>query len=99
MCRADLVNLLESTEGSCLVVIPSQVLGGGGALWQAPPGEVIATAFPNVAAIAERLWSSKGGSWDAGVEARYAAFHCYLGERGVQAGPLDHTRPFGSCLA
>ena len=39
------------------------VLGGGAALWDTDPSEVIAKSFPNAAVVAEVLWS---GEWSGG---------------------------------
>ena len=39
------------------------VLGGGAALWDTDPSEVIAKSFPNAAVVAEALWS---GEWSSG---------------------------------
>ena len=43
------------------------VLGGGAALWDTDPSEVIAKSFPNAAVVAEVLWSGEwSGEWSGG---------------------------------
>ena len=92
---------VEPCTGISDALCRTQVLGGGGALWQQPPGTVMTSVFPNVAAIAERLWSNRNAtaSFDA-AKPRLAQFHCHLGAMGVPTGPLDGPeQAFGSCAA
>lgn len=69
----------------------SQVLGGEGCMWgeTVDPGDLEATIWPRLAAIAERLWSplEVTSSWQAALP-RLESFRCLLLERGVGASTV-----------
>jgi hypothetical protein len=89
---------IEPCEGVSDTACAQYVLGGGSALWQADPSELMWRAWPNAAVVAEVLWSAKAGSggWEE-AEPRLRRFRCALGDRGVAAAPVGGRQSFGSC--
>ena len=99
---------IEPCAGVSEEACSKHILGGGPALWQRDPSEVISTAFPNAAVVAEVLWSagaqsgattqfeSQKRNWSA-AEPRLRRFRCALAERGVAAGPVGGLESYGGC--
>merc|ERR1712048_1313822 len=72
----------------------AKVLGGHGEMW----GETVdgsdfeQTVWPRLAAIAEKLWSSRSQTQDVAAAAqRIRDFRCLLLQRGVAAAPVDNA--------
>uniref|UniRef100_A0A7S1UCH9 Beta-hexosaminidase n=1 Tax=Phaeomonas parva TaxID=124430 RepID=A0A7S1UCH9_9STRA len=71
-----------------------KVLGGEGALWgeYVDASDLMATLWPRLGAIAERLWSVDGATRDLDdAEQRLADFRCLLNRRGIPAAPLNNS--------
>ena len=70
----------------------ARLLGGEVCAWSpyTDASNVLATAFPRAAAVAERLWSAQGGAVDApgALAARMQAHRCRLLARGLPAAPV-----------
>ena len=83
------------------------MLGGGGQMWgeTADPSDVLATVWPNLAAIAERLWSARDVRDVDAARPRLERFRCLLMERGIPVTAVNNadarTAPPepGNCLA
>ena len=83
------------------------VLGGGGQMWgeTADPSDVLPTIWPGMAAIAERLWSSRDVTDTVEAAPRLAGFRCLMESRGVPFAPITNlisrSAPSGpgSCTA
>lgn len=77
--------------------VASLVIGGEACLWgeQIDSTNLLATAWPRAAAVAERLWASTdslpaaAGVVDDDVRERMAVHRCRLVARGVPASPVD----------
>mmetsp|Transcript_28464 Transcript_28464/g.91129 ORF Transcript_28464/g.91129 Transcript_28464/m.91129 type:complete len:529 (-) Transcript_28464:48-1634(-) len=81
----------DPTEG---VADQSLVIGGEGALWseRIDTSDLMATAWPRLGAIAERMWSDDAKTKDIDdAAARLAQFRCLLNRRGIEAAPLNNT--------
>mmetsp|Transcript_48502 Transcript_48502/g.76632 ORF Transcript_48502/g.76632 Transcript_48502/m.76632 type:complete len:581 (+) Transcript_48502:59-1801(+) len=65
----------------------SNVIGGEGCMWgeTVDPGDLEATVWPRLAAIAERLWSPETATSADAALPRLEAFRCLLLERGIDA--------------
>ena len=70
------------------------VLGGGGQMWgeTADPSDVLATVWPDLAAIAERLWSPRNATDPLLAEPRLESFRCHLEERDVPVTAINNAQ-------
>ena len=81
----------------------ANVLGGAAAMWgeTMDDSDIDTIVWPDTAAVAERLWSSPGGSdnpdaYDAAkAYDRIIPHRCRLYQRGIRAKPLDDRDGFG----
>ena len=69
----------------------ARLLGGHGELWgeKVDSSDLQQTAWPRLAAIAEKLWSPRAATSDVSAQLpRMLDFRCLLNERGVAAAPV-----------
>jgi hexosaminidase len=90
----DAVYQNEPCQGIPTDDLCAKVLGGHGEMW----GETVdgsdlqQTVWPRLAAIAEKLWSSRLQTQDVAAAAqRIRDFRCLLLQRGVAAAPVDNA--------
>ncbi len=84
----------------------AHVLGGHGEMWgeTVDTSDLQQTVWPRLAAIGERLWSSRSMTDAKAALPRIEQFRCLLNRRGVAAAPVNNpnarTSPPGpgSCL-
>ena len=69
------------------------VLGGGGQMWgeTADPSDILDTIWPDLAAIAERLWSPRNVTDPLLAAPRLSSFRCHLESRGVPVTPVKNA--------
>ena len=77
----------------CDGLTPAQcglVLGGGAEMWgeNVDASDVLASLWPRLGAVGERLWSPANITSLAAAEPRLAWLRCLLNQRGVAAAPL-----------
>jgi len=72
----------------------AKVLGGHGEMWgeTVDGSDIQQTVWPRLAAIAEKLWSSREQTQDTVAAApRIRDFRCLLLDRGIAAAPVDNA--------
>lgn len=72
----------------------AKVLGGHGEMWgeTVDGSDIEQTVWPRLAAIAEKLWTSRDQTKDVSAAAqRIRNFRCLLLQRGVAAAPVDNA--------
>jgi len=83
------------------------ILGGHGEMWgeTVDASDIEQTVWPRLAAIAEKLWSSRAATaTPSAALPRLEAFRCLLNERGIAAAPVTNANARsapagpGSCL-
>lgn len=90
----DAVYQNEPCKGIPTDELCAKVLGGHGEMW----GETVdgsdlqQTVWPRLAAIAEKLWTSRAQTQDvAAATQRIRNFRCLLLQRGIAAAPVDNA--------
>jgi len=90
----DAVYQNEPCKGIPTDELCAKVLGGHGEMW----GETVdgsdlqQTVWPRLAAIAEKLWTSRAQTQDVAAAAqRIRNFRCLLLQRGIAAAPVDNA--------
>jgi hypothetical protein len=76
-------------------VCAAQVLGGGGALWQAPPGEVMASVFPNIGTVLFALSAANAPLATNHATRCIAHLQCSCFQTGFGPSTLTPTRAIG----
>jgi hexosaminidase len=69
------------------------VLGGEGEMWgeKVDASDLVQTVWPRLAAVAERLWSSRNTTNLQTALPRIESFRCLLNRRGVVAAPVNNA--------
>lgn len=69
------------------------VLGGEGEMWgeSVDASDIAQTVWPRLAAVAERLWSSRNTTNATTALPRIELFRCLLNRRGVWAAPVNNA--------